>query len=659
MIVQQIPLAQLERSTRNVRKTGGARIDDLAASILAHGGLLQNLIVMPSAEGRYGVIAGGRRLAALQHLVTQGHIDSEFPVPCQILEHEPVDGEISLAENFVREAMHPADQFDAFKRLVDAGLSAGDVAARFGVTELMVQQRLKLAKVAPELVAIYRADGMSLEQLMAFTVTNDVPAQVRYWKKAQDWQKKPDQIRAALTKDEIDAAKDARARFVGLAAFEQAGGEVRRDLFGGPDAGYLRNVPLLEQLAATKLEEAAARVRAEGWAWVEVRTAYEDYRGEFGREYPERRQLVKADAAELKRLQKELDDLQNSDDDFDAGQFDALEAKIGALVSTQETWSEDVRKHAGVIVSIDDRTGALAVHRGLLKQGQRARTEATGKPKKQAKAKGKGGKGAISEALQRRLVAQRTAALRAELLALPAIALAAIVHRLALDELYGSSSTSDSIVVLSVSESTDLRRIDETIGDSLAEQHLASQEKAWEAKLPSKAPALWSWLLEQPQATVLNLLAFLVAKRVDALHQAWRVTSPGAGKLFKVVDDLDRAVALDMRKWWKPTVATYLGAVPKARVLEALTEAGLAGDAKRLADGKSAAVAAEAEALLAKTPAVWLPELLRSSGTPKPARESDAAVVAKVAKQLKPKKSAAAKKAAAKPAKKKPAKGRR
>jgi ParB family chromosome partitioning protein len=77
-------------------------------------------------------------------------LPKDHAVPCKIVCAEEA-AEISLAENIIRQAMHPADQFEAFKALVDEGMPIEDVAARFGVTPLVVQQRLKLANVSPVL----------------------------------------------------------------------------------------------------------------------------------------------------------------------------------------------------------------------------------------------------------------------------------------------------------------------------------------------------------------------------------------------------------------------------------------------------------------------------------------------------------------------------
>jgi ParB/RepB/Spo0J family partition protein len=140
----------------NVRKTGSRKgIADLAASIAAHG-LLQSLVVRKDKQGKYAVVAGRRRLLALKALVDAKTLQPDMLIPCTVIGRDADATEIGLAENVKREAMHPADEFEAFRDLTQGGMPAADVAARFGVSETVVRQRLKLADVSPKLIAAYR-----------------------------------------------------------------------------------------------------------------------------------------------------------------------------------------------------------------------------------------------------------------------------------------------------------------------------------------------------------------------------------------------------------------------------------------------------------------------------------------------------------------------
>ena len=236
MKIKMIALTDLVPSPANVRKTGaGIGIQELAASIEAHG-LLQNLQVRETTGGKFEVVAGGRRLAALKVLAKRKALPKDAPIGCNVLASEDAT-EISLAENEMRQAMHPADQFEAFKALIDAGQGHEDVAARFGVTPTVVRQRLKLAAVSPKLMALYREGDMTLDCLMAFTVSDDHEAQEAAWFDASGWQRSAHAIRQRLTAAHVQA-DDRRALFVTVAAYVAAGGAVVTDLFQTEGEGY-------------------------------------------------------------------------------------------------------------------------------------------------------------------------------------------------------------------------------------------------------------------------------------------------------------------------------------------------------------------------------------------------------------------------------------
>lgn len=159
--IRYLALEQLALSPDNARKTPAtaAKNAELEASIRAHG-IKQNLIVHRAeidGQGIHLVDAGGRRLKILQKLAGEGVIDAKtYKVPCIVVPPENAV-EISLIENTIRANMHPADEFVAMAALIDAGISIKDVVRRFGCTERHVRQRLRLGKLAPELLDAYRA----------------------------------------------------------------------------------------------------------------------------------------------------------------------------------------------------------------------------------------------------------------------------------------------------------------------------------------------------------------------------------------------------------------------------------------------------------------------------------------------------------------------
>jgi ParB family chromosome partitioning protein len=340
-----IPLNKLLAWGGNVRKTETDKgIDELAASIAAHG-LLQSLVVRNGKRGKYAVVAGQRRLLALKILADRGTIEADRPIPCAVLPDGTDATEISLAENVQREAMHPADEFEAFSALIASGVPAADVAARFGVTETVVQKRLKLAAVSPALLAAYRQGKMTLQHVMAFTVTDDHAAQERVWKDLPAWQRtNPETIRAILTRDAISAA-DRRVKFVTLKAYEKAGGTVRRDLFSqGQDGVFIEDVALLESLVAKKLEKIAAAIRKEGWRWVEIAASFDQAAwSRCSRHYPEPLPLPPDQQAEFEALTSEAEafDIVDELDAEQQARFDEITERLEDLENRASVFSPE------------------------------------------------------------------------------------------------------------------------------------------------------------------------------------------------------------------------------------------------------------------------------------------------------------------------------
>jgi ParB family transcriptional regulator, chromosome partitioning protein len=272
---RDIPFNRLVLSQSNVRHVkAGISIAELAEGIAART-LLQSLNVRAiiDAEGNetgmFEVPAGGRRYRALELLVKQKRMAKTQPVPCVVRQGGVAEDE-SLAENDERVGLHPLDQFRAFQRLQQGGMSEEEIAARHFVAPSVVKQRLRLASVSPRLHEVYADDGMTLEQLMAFAVTCDHARQEQIWDQvSRSGHDAPYQVRRVLTEQTVRAS-DRRALFIGLEAYEQAGGGIMRDLFEHDDGGYLQDVALLDHLVTDKLKREAERIAAEGWKWISV-----------------------------------------------------------------------------------------------------------------------------------------------------------------------------------------------------------------------------------------------------------------------------------------------------------------------------------------------------------------------------------------------------
>jgi ParB family transcriptional regulator, chromosome partitioning protein len=621
MNIQMIPLNQLVPSPANVRKTGTMiGIEELAASITAHG-LLQNLQVEPGAKGKFEVVAGGRRLAALKLLVKQKSLAKDAAIACHVLDTEDA-GEISLAENTLRLPMHPADQFAAFHALAETGKGPEDIAARFGTSAATVRQRLKLATISPRLMELYRSDEMTLDHLMAFTVSDDHDAQEAAWFGQPNWQRDPGTIRRTLTAAHVDAT-DRRVRFIGLERYQAVGGGIVRDLFEPEHEGYLTDPALLDRLAAEQLEADAAKVRTEGWKWVEImsRLDYATLSG-FGRVYPERLPLPADQQDELDRLTAEYDALidQHGDDPEPeiVAQLEALSEKIDALPEEAEAWRSDVLAFAGAIVSIG-HGGNVEIQRGLLRAEDKKAHAALVHRATESGADGAGEPDAhvgkpdraarLSASLIEDLTAERTAALRAVMQDNEGVALAAVAHALALPLFYGHAFRAESCLDLRL-VSRDLRSSAEGIAQSGAMAVVTDRRTAWEQRLPDDAGDLFGWLLAEDRATVISLIAFCTAMSVDAVrgkhdrHDCPRLSH---------ADELAGALDLNMARWWEPTKERYLGRVSKALILDAVAEAASPTAADNLASLKKSQLVTQAGERLAGKG--WLPPILRSPST--------------------------------------------
>ncbi len=268
----EVPLKKLITWNDNVRLTGSEEgIAELAASI-ASVGLLHSLVVCKQERGKFAVVAGRRRLLALSYLASTGALKSTWLVPCRLAANGADLTEIGLTENVMRLAMHPADEFLAFQKLIAEGKCVADVAAHFGVSEAVVNRRLALARVSPVLLQHYRDQLLSLDVLQAFTLTDDHAAQEEIWESLQPWQRQPHVVRGLLSRNTVPAT-DKQVQFIGLERYEAEGGTLRRDLFSDGEQGVqILDPAKLTRMVGEKLQALAEQVKAEGWKWVEVQS---------------------------------------------------------------------------------------------------------------------------------------------------------------------------------------------------------------------------------------------------------------------------------------------------------------------------------------------------------------------------------------------------
>ncbi|HHM4657946.1 TPA: ParB N-terminal domain-containing protein [Pseudomonas aeruginosa] len=629
-----VPLSQLlpRRSKRNARTTSRMSIPELAASI-ARVGPLQNLVVILAADGEhYEVVAGDRRLTALKLLAKKKRIPADYEVAC-LLVPDASARTVSLAENLLREQMHPADQFEAFAALVKEGRPIEDIAADFGVTPLVVQRRLKLADVSPRLLADYRDGAVTLEQLMALTITDDHAAQESAFYGAPEWQRGASTLRERLTEREIDATHPL-VRFAGLDAYTQAGGGIRRDLFAEGDAGtYLTDAALLETLVRGKLDALADGIRAEGWAWVEAvpHVSYAE-RQAFQNAPRQRREPNAREARRIASLQTRLDEIDAElEEAYDAEDEDKTEAlepcreqvagELQAVEEALQGYAPDVRAVAGAIVTLD-RSGEAVIHRGLLREAEakalrtlerlrqgfgsaegEAGNDDEGEDAEQPKA------ASLSDRLAQRLSAHRTAALQIEVARHPQVALAALVHGMVQSVLQDNHYGHDLPLGVSLKVQDRLEGMAPDWPESPAAVALRELQQVAGEALPQDSVELFAALLAMGE--LVRLPAVCAAATVDVVTPRATAHQPGA--------ELAQAVGLDMAAWWKPTAEGYFKHVSKAVILDAVGEYA-PEQINRLAKLKKADIASEAERLADGTG--WMPAIFRTEDPQQAAQES-------------------------------------
>jgi ParB family chromosome partitioning protein len=610
-----IPLNKLKKSPRNARKTphSQAAIEAKAASIAAKG-ILQNLVVEPELDASGGetgfflvTIGEGRRLAQLLR-VKRKQIKKTEPIRC-VIDTTNDPHEISLDENVTREAMHPADQFEAFRDLAEQkGWGAEEIAARFGVTPHVVRQRLRLAAVSPRLMQLYRDGELTLDQLMAFALVDDHTRQEQVYDNLS-WNKDASTIRRALMETHVEAT-DRRAVFVGEEAYRDAGGNVLRDLFTEDGGGYFEDVALLERLVIAKLETVAAEVQQEGWKWVSVQRDYPHDHG-MSRIYPETVALSRKNEAACKAIRKEqaalMEQYQEQEPPEDVERrLVELEAEAERIEVLRERFSSDDLARSGVLVCLS-HIGTARIERGLVRDEDDIPEEASEGGEvttSDAAERAEPDNGtALPESLIRDLTAHRTLALRLELGEQPAVALLAVTHALAVQAFY--VRTGGSCLELR-SGSVELGTYAPCIKDSAAARKLAERHEAWKAEMPQDVIDLWAVVAALGEEDRMALLAHCASLTVNAVKQ------PGQSpRTQTAANKLASAVGLDMTAHWSATEQSYFGRITKAQTLAAVTEAAGTKAAERMAALKKPAMAEAASSLLTGTG--WLPLPLRTA----------------------------------------------
>jgi ParB family chromosome partitioning protein len=485
---------------------------------------------------------------------------------------------------------------------------------------------------------------------MAFTVTNDHARQEQVWDAlARSYNKEPYIIRRQLTEGAVRAS-DKRAQFVGIAAYEAAGGVVMRDLFQQDDGGWLQDPALLDRLVTAQLEAEAETVRAEGWKWVIVALnfPYGHTAGkrrltgrtvELTAEEQASRDALEAEYVAFERQCAEADEVPDTVDE----RLREIEIAIAALDERPVIYEPDEIARAGVFVSIDGN-GALRIDRAYVRAEDEAPVrssgavdgESAGDPELDGSVESAtiGGASAepvanpddddrskpLSDRLIIELTAHRTLALRDAVASDPGTAFLAMLYTACLGTFYGVSSA--SCLEISV-KSTSFSAQAPGLSDSASAQAIDARHDRWLKQLPADEADLWDALSAFDRESQSALFVHCASLSINAVHEPWNRKS----RRLAHAELLARAVALDMAgAGWRPTVDNYLGRVSKARILEAVREAKGKAAAQSIDHLKKSEMAIEAERLLDGTG--WLPEQLRTQPAVPAASESTSAAEA-------------------------------
>jgi ParB family chromosome partitioning protein len=369
-----VAIKNLIPSPRNVRKSTPSKDSDLelVAGIRARG--LINLLSVHATDTKnvFAVIAGKRRLKALQYLVKDGHFKESDKIKCRLVDDDDSLEEISLIENTQRQAMHPADEFEAFRKMQRNGATPKDIALHLGISEKTVYQRLKLGQVAPAILKAYRNNELNLAAVMAFTIEDDKTRQLEVFEQmnagpGEIWDR---DVRRAL-KGDLISSTTAIGKFVGVKAYEKAGGALSHDLF--KEEAYFNDSDLLNRLAMAKLEKAAAELSSD-WNWVEVTLDASDFphlnkiRAFDTQDTAALREQLKAIEDNIETLERTVDmDDWTEEHDQHLARLQDKEAEVEAAIVASQSFLPAEMQLAGCLVTFD-HFGKLEIIRGLVRK---------------------------------------------------------------------------------------------------------------------------------------------------------------------------------------------------------------------------------------------------------------------------------------------------
>ena len=578
-----VPLDSLIKSPLNVRTVpySAESVSELADSIKGVG-LLQNLVVHALPGDRYGVAAGGRRLAALNMLAERNILPADWPVRVKVIPQELATA-ASMTENGQRRDMHPAEQIAGFRAMAQEGKTPAQIGDLLGYSPRHVQRMLKLADLAPVILDALAEDRITTEHCQALALENDTARQVQVFEAAcqSGWGGKPDVrvIRNLITESEVAVAGNSKFRFVGADAFSPD--ELRTDLFSDDGDGYVDRVAL-DAALLEKLQAVAEFLReAEGWEWCAGRMEpVGECREDAGtyRCLPEPEAvLTEAEEERLNELMTRYDALENQCEESDLLE---AEMKLMRCMAKVRAWTPEMRAGGGVVVSW--RYGNVCVQRGVqLRSEDDAADDADRTEQVQEKASVE----EISLPLLTKMSSERTLAVQAALMQQPDKSLALLAWTLCLNVFDSKAHSSPARIRLEC-EHYALTSDAPSGKEGAAFMALMAEHSRFAALLPEGWERDMTTFLSLSQEVLLSLLSFCTACSLNGVQ-----TRECGHTSRSPLDSLETAIGFHMRDWWQPTKANFFGHLKKPQIIAALNEAGLSGaarDAEKMKKGDAA-----------------------------------------------------------------------
>ncbi|WP_334632085.1 ParB/RepB/Spo0J family partition protein [Escherichia coli] len=578
-----VPLASLIKSPLNVRTVpySAESVSELAESIKGVG-LLQNLVVHALPGDRYGVAAGGRRLAALNMLAERGILTADWPVRVKVIPQELATA-ASMTENGQRRDMHPAEQIAGFRAMAQEGKTPAQIGDLLGYSPRHVQRMLKLADLAPVILDALAEDRITTEHCQALALENDTARQVQVFDAAcqSGWGGKPEvqTIRRLVTESEVAVAGNSKFRFVGADAFSPD--ELRTDLFSDDEGGYVDCVAL-DAALLEKLQAVAEHLReAEGWEWCAGRMEpVGECREDAGtyRCLPEPEAvLTEAEEERLNKLMTRYDALENQCEESDLPE---AEMKLMRCMAKVRAWTPEMRAGSGVVVSW--RYGNVCVQRGVQ---LRSEDDAADDAERTEQVQEKASVEEISLPLLTKMSSERTLAVQAALMQQPDKSLALLAWTLCLN-VFGSGVYSNPAKIRLECEHYSLTSDAPSGKEGAAFMALMAEKARLAALLPEGWSRDMTTFLSLSQEVLLSLLSFCTACSIHGVQ-----TREYGRTSRSPLDSLETAIGFHMRDWWQPTRGNYFGTLKKQQIIAALNEAGLSGaarDAEKMKKGDAA-----------------------------------------------------------------------